>query len=192
MRRDETIKYQPENHHLLQANRWRVARWSVAVLLLFLPAVAMQFTSEVAWTAADFIVFGVMLFGACGIYELMTRRSPHRAYKLASGVAVVSAFFLIWINLAVGMIGDQDHAANVMYVGVLGIAFIGVFLARFKSQGMAQAFVATAFAQALVAVTTLLMGFGKAFIVSGVFAALWLLSAMLFYKAARETERASD
>ena len=35
-------------------NRWRPAIWGAAAFLLVLPAVAMQFTSEVNWTASDF------------------------------------------------------------------------------------------------------------------------------------------
>ena len=42
-------------------NRWRPAMWGGAALLLLLPLVAMQFTREVIWDAADFAIFGTML-----------------------------------------------------------------------------------------------------------------------------------
>jgi len=44
-----------------RGNRWRVAIWGSAALLLLLPWVAREFTREVNWTPADFGVFGAML-----------------------------------------------------------------------------------------------------------------------------------
>ena len=46
---------------------WRIAMWGTAAFLLLLPAVAMQFTSEVDWGPGDFMVMGVMLLTACGV-----------------------------------------------------------------------------------------------------------------------------
>ena len=55
------------------AHRWcrapepmRTAPWVTGVLLLLLPLVALQFTDEVNWDETDFIVFGIILVGACG------------------------------------------------------------------------------------------------------------------------------
>ena len=41
--------------------RWRLVGWGFAVLLLATPFVAMQFTSDVAWTAGDFLLAALML-----------------------------------------------------------------------------------------------------------------------------------
>ena len=87
-------------------NRWRTAVWSGAAALLLLPAVAMQFTREVNWDGFDFAVFGAMLLLACGTYELGTRMSRNRHYRAATAIAVVSGFLLVWINLAVGILGN--------------------------------------------------------------------------------------
>lgn len=81
---------------------WRVAVWGTAVLLLFAPLVAMQFTGEVAWDGADFIVFGAMLFAACGAYELVMRMSANGTRRAIAGVAIVAVFLLTWAGLAVG------------------------------------------------------------------------------------------
>lgn len=80
--------------------RWRVARWSTAAFMLLLPALAMQFTNEVAWDLADFVVFGAMLACACGGYELATRLTRNNRYRAAAGAAIGAAFVLVWINLA--------------------------------------------------------------------------------------------
>lgn len=70
-----------------------------------------------------------------------------------------------------------------MYGGVLVIAFIGSVIAGFRPRGMARAMVATALAQLLIAVIALLLGFGRAFVLTVFFVALWLTSAWLFARA---------
>ncbi len=170
-----------------RVNRWRMAIWGSATLLLLLPWVAMQFTGEVNWTLFDFLVFGAMLAVACGTYELATRLTANTAYRAAVGVAVAAAFILVWINLAVGIIGTEDNPANLMFGGVLAVGIIGAIIARFRPRGMARALVVTALAQALVAVIVLVTGLSyEALILTGFFAAPWLTSAWLFRKAARE------
>ena len=135
---------------------WRIARWSLAALILLLPLLAMQFTTEVAWDFADFMIFGALLAGAGGVYELAMRVSGHRAYRAATAVALAAAFILIWINLAVGIIGDENNPANLMYVGVLAMGIIGASITRGQPRGMARTLSVMAFAQALVPVIALL------------------------------------
>jgi hypothetical protein len=168
------------------ASRWRIAVWGGATVLLLLPLVAMQFTAEVQWDGTDFVVFGAMLFAACGSYELATRATRNRSYRTAVGVALATAFVLVWMNLAVGIIGSEDNPANLMYGAVLAVGLIGAAIARFRPQGMARALVATAIAQGLVAVIALVAGLGYTLLLTGAFMALWLTSARLFRKAARE------
>ena len=83
-------------------NPLRIVVWATAAFALLLPLIAMQFTSEVDWDFTDFSVFGVMLFVVCGTYEFVTRLTGSRAYRLAVGIALIGAFLLTWINLAVG------------------------------------------------------------------------------------------
>jgi hypothetical protein len=153
----------------------------------------MQFTDEVMWDLADFAIFGAMLATACGTYELATRVARNKAYRAAVGVALAAAFILVWMNLAVGIIGNEDNPANLMYGGVLAVGIIGAVVARFQPHGMARAFVATGVAQALVAVSALIARLGlpwsgpaEILMLNGFFVALWLTSAELFRKAARE------
>jgi hypothetical protein len=162
--------------------------------MLLLPLFAMQITDEVKWDAADFAIVGAMLAAACGTFELAARMTGDTLYRAAVGVAVVGAFILVWINLAVGLIGSEGDPANLMYGGVLAVAIIGAFIARFRPHGMARALAATALAQALVGVIALAAGFGSTapsfpeaiVCLTGFFAGLWLISAWLFRKAARE------
>jgi hypothetical protein len=166
--------------------RWRLAAWSVAALLLLLPLVAMQFTDEVNWSLADFVVFGALLAGVGGAFELAVRTTRNAAYRAAVGVALAAAFLLVWANGAVGIIGSEDNPANAMFGGVLVVGIVGAAFARFRPRGMARALVATALAQVTVAVIAAVAGLGHIFVATGFFGALWLASSWLFRRAALE------
>ena len=158
--------------------------------ILLLPLLAMQFTNEVVWDRVDFAVAGALLFGAGLTYELVARKARETgnniAYRAAVGVAIATALILVWMNLAVGLIGNEDNPANLMYGGVLAVGIIGAMIARFQPDGMARALFATALAQMLVGVIALIAGLGFTLIMNGFFAALWVGSALLFRKAARK------
>lgn len=171
-----------------RGGRWRTVVWAVAAVLLLLPALAMQLTDEMAWDETDFIVWGGMLAAAAGTCELGARLSRSTAYRAAVGVAAVAGFLLVWINLAVGLIGNEDNPANLMYAGVLGIGAVGALLARFRPAGMARALVAMATAHALVGVIALVAALDIRMVVllaNAFFAGVWLVSAALFRAAAR-------
>lgn len=169
-----------------RSNRWRLAIWGTAALLLLLPAVAMQFTRAVDWSARDFVFMGVMLSAACGSYELLARMTSNTAYRAAVGIAIVTAFLTIWVNGAVGMLGSEDNPANLLFGAVLAIALIGVVIARSRPRGMALAMEATALAQAAMALYALVGGYAEVVLHVGCFVIPWLLSAQLFRKAARQ------
>jgi hypothetical protein len=166
-----------------------VAAWIVAALVLLLPLVAMRFTDEVDWDGTDFILAGALIGGAGLTFELAARASANGAYRAAVGLALAAAFLLVWLNLAVGIIGTEDDPLNLMFGGVLAVGIVGATIARFQPDGMARALLVTALAQALVAVVALIAGLGLTepiWALTGYFAALWLGSAWLFRRAARE------
>jgi hypothetical protein len=156
----------------------------------------MQFTEEVKWDLTDFAFMGALLFGTGLAYELAARKAGTIAYRAATGVALTAAFLLVWVDAAVGIIGDGDEGlASATYVGgVLAVGFIGALIARFRPAGMARALLATALAQALAAVIALIAGWGSTgpiwprdiLMATGFFVALWVGSAVLFRRAARE------
>ena len=163
---------------------WRIAAWSAAALLLLLPLVAMQFTDEVHWTTADFVVFGAMLACAGGAFELAARMTLIWPIAPLSASRSRPRSFSSGANGAVGIIGSEDNPANLMFGGVLAVGLVGAVVARFRPQGMVRALVATALAQALVAVVAAVAGMGYIFVATAFFGALWLGSAWLFRRAA--------
>ena len=141
----------------------------------------------------DFAVFGGLLAGAGGTFWLARRMTDNIAYRAGVGIALVGAFLLVWVNGAVGIIGSSNNDANLMYFGVLAVGIISAVFAGFQPVGMVRAMIATAIAQIAVAVIAVTAGLGTSgsawpadvLVLTAFFAALWLLSAWLFQKAAR-------
>ena len=172
----------------------RLAAWGCAGLLFLLPLAAEQLSDEMDWSIGDFIVWAAMLVAACGAFELAMRLSASWAYRTAAAVAIGAGFLLVWINLAVGIIGSEDNAANLMYVGVLSFGVLGALLVRARPNAMARVLAAMSLAHVVIAVVTLGAGWGSEgenwpqviIVLNGVFALAWLISAGLFRNAAGE------
>ncbi len=163
--------------------RWWV--WGGAAGLLLLPLIAMQFTREVDWDGADFAVMAVMLAVLCGLYELGAWLGGAPAYRAGMGMAAGTGFLVVWVNLAVGMIGSEDNPYNLNFGLVLLIGLVGALLARFRPRGMALALVAAAALQALVAGIALVAGWDpQGAILSSGFVVPWLSAAWLFHVSA--------
>ena len=155
----------------------------VTLVILLLPLIIMQFTDEVDWGLADFAVAGALLIGSGITYELISGKVNNIVYRAAVGLAVLTAFILIWVNFAVGIIGSEDNPANLMYIGVLHVGIFAALAARFKPHGMARAMFLTALAQILAGLIALIAGWGFSLIIDCLFAALWIASALLFRRA---------
>lgn len=175
----------------------RLLVWGGAAALWLLPLAAMQFTAEVDWTAFDFAIWGAMLLAAAGICELALRVTDNLAYRAGVVVAAGAAFLLVWVNLAVGIIGAEEETANLLFFGVIAIAIVGGVLVRFRPAGMAGVMLVAAAVQAAIGAVALASGWGAGaenwpaviIVTTGVFGAAWLLSAWLFRLAAKTPAR---
>jgi len=72
-------------------------------ILLLIPLIAMQFTNEVSWTIADFVVMGFLLLGTGLIIELILKKVKKPAFRIVFGITAVLSFLLVWAELAVGI-----------------------------------------------------------------------------------------
>jgi hypothetical protein len=159
--------------------------------LLLLPAVAMQLSEEMNWTAFDFIFLALMLGGTGLGLELAARRRS-RAFLLGTGLMLAGCFFLIMVTGAVGIIGSERDAANLLFLGVVLIALLGGLAARFRPAGMARVMFLTAAAQALVPLVAALawpemrgsIWQPEVPVTTVAMVGLWLVAAMLFRKSA--------
>jgi hypothetical protein len=163
----------------------RIAGWGAIAGLIALPAVAMRFTSEVNWTAADFVFAAVMLGGVGLAFELAVRASGSRAYSGGAAVALGAGLLLLWANGAVGIVGSENAPINLWFNLVPLLALFAAIGARFRADGMAVAMLATACAQLAVGGIVQLAGHCT-WVLTLVWSGGWLLSAFLFRSAARE------
>jgi hypothetical protein len=173
--------------------RWITAAWSMATALILLtPLLAMQFTNEVNWTVGDFVFAGGLLVGAGVTYELAARVG-NLAYQAAVVVALGAGILIMWVTGAVGIIGSENNPGNLLYLAVVGLAIVGAIITQGRAARMVWAMSVVAIATAFVPVIAFtgvaeprsdvlaLEVFGA----TGLFSAMWLLSAWLFRKSAR-------
>ena len=121
-------------------------------------------------------------------------KTENTNYKTALVLAIATALILFWVIGAVGVLGADGDPADLMYIGVLAVGVTGAIIVRFQPMGMARAMIATALAQTLVTVIALIIGKQDAPYMSvfeivslnGFFVTLFLGSARLFQKSARE------
>ncbi len=161
----------------------------MTALILLAPWVAMQFTDEVFWSASDFVFAGTLIFGVGCLFEFIRiRAAGNGAYKIAAGLALGTGFLLIWINGAVGIIGDSD--VNMLYAAVGLTLLIGAVAARLKPRGLSFALYATAFVQFLIPVAALILGtadfspgVAQVFLLNGIFVLMFAGAGVLFRRA---------
>jgi hypothetical protein len=166
----------------------------VTILLLLIPLLAMQITSEVDWDETDFIVMGILIFATGFSFKLVTMKSDNFIYKTAVGLAFFTGFFLVWSNLAVGIIGSEDNPVNLLYFAILAVGIIGAFFTRFQPQKMAFVMFAIAVAHVLIAGIVLIGGFYQSppstvfhiIAANGFFITLFSMSGGLFWLAAEK------
>lgn len=160
----------------------------ITLILLFVPFIFKQFSSEMQWTGFDFLFMGILIFGACFAFELISRNSTNVIYKFAVGIAALMTFFLMWINAAVGIIGDGP--INLLYVFLPMIGLIGAGISRFEARGMSYTMFTVAVGQMLVPVIGLVVnepdfspGVWQVLAINAVFAMGWVFAGLLFQQS---------
>lgn len=78
----------------------------VTALVLMVPLVAMQFTSEVNWDATDFIAAGALLMVTGLVYVFISRMVRTPQQRMVARIVMLGVLFLVWAELAVGIFGS--------------------------------------------------------------------------------------
>lgn len=163
----------------------------ITACILLIPVFGNLYVNGWNWDPFDFVFMGTLIFGSGCAYLWIASKGNTITYRAAIGVALAATFLLIWINGAVGIIGNEDNPANLLYFGVLVVGFIGVVMANFQPRRMARALFATAFTQALVPAIAFIiwrpdfsLGVVQVFALNAFFIMLFVVSALLFQRAA--------
>jgi DNA-binding PadR family transcriptional regulator len=168
------------------------AAWVTAGVLL-IPLWGIFSVDGWNWDWRGFVVAGAFVFSAALTFELVVKRMNNKAYRFAMGLAVATAFVLTWVNFVLAV---DVSLANFMYFGVVVVGLVGAAIARLRARGMALALTGMAIAQILVPFIALVfwktrVALGAAIPVvglNGVFIVLFAISALLFRRAARNSE----
>ncbi|WP_245711988.1 hypothetical protein [Flavobacterium gillisiae] len=73
------------------------------VILLLIPLIAMQFTPEVNWNLADFVIAGILLLGTSLLCEFVLRKISKTSYRIVICLVLLIILALIWTELAAGI-----------------------------------------------------------------------------------------
>jgi hypothetical protein len=164
---------------------WRIIGWAIPMGLLTIPGLARW-----PWSASDFIVAAVIFAIVGGTLELAVRASGNTSYRLGAAIAIGTAFLLVWINLAVGIIGSENNPLNLMFFGVILVAIFGSIAVWFRADGMARTMIVTAALQAAIGLGVFLADAGGSeppgavglLLLIECFAFGWAVSAALFHR----------
>lgn len=168
----------------------------ISTALLIVPIIASFFLDGWLWTGFDYFFAWVMFSIASLAFTFIATSDRRMTYKLAVGITVVASFLLIWVNGAVGMIGDEGNPANLMYLGVVALALLGMAAARLRPLPMSYAMYVAASAQFIVPVIAMIVwrpamneapGMIGIFALNTLFVAMFAASALLFRRASDES-----
>jgi len=173
-------------------NKIRFIIWITVTLSIFLVFLSILIPNEVQWK--ELVAYIIILSAIGGIYEVwqwLKKKSSY--YRYAFIIGFLGAFFIGWANGAVGIIGNEDNPANLMYVAIFIVGLIGSLISRFKPHGMSITLFAVALVQLAIPFIALFIWPAKAswggagvigvFIINAIFALLFIASGILFRHA---------
>ena len=73
--------------------------------MLIIPLIAMQLTDEVEWSLFDFIIMGTLLLITGLMGEIIFKKVKKYKHRVILYIVVIIIFFLIWVELSVGIFG---------------------------------------------------------------------------------------
>ncbi|WP_312422189.1 hypothetical protein [Epilithonimonas sp.] len=80
--------------------------YSIPLIILSFPLIAMQLTNEVNWTISDFLVMGILLFSTVFTIDFVLKKVKTLKSRLIVIFAIVILLVLVWAELAVGIFGS--------------------------------------------------------------------------------------
>ncbi|MDG1689932.1 MAG: hypothetical protein P8I02_04060 [Flavobacteriales bacterium] len=76
------------------------------LIILLVPLIGMQLSSEINWGLLDFIVAGILIIVLILVLELIFRKVQSNKKRLWLVILIGILFFMIWVELSVGIFGS--------------------------------------------------------------------------------------
>ncbi len=158
--------------------------------ILLIPIIGNMYFEGWHWTLFDFVFAGVFLFGAGMAYLFVASKGTMLSYRIGAALAVIGCLLLVWINGAVGIIGNEGNAINLLYFAIPAVGLLGATFSGLQARGMSFTLIAMAVLQMLVPTFAFLVvrlpfdpGVAQVFALNAGFAFLFGLAALLFWNA---------
>ena len=90
-----------KNTNFVTQNKSIIRIVGIPAVILMIPLIAMQFSSEWNWDATDFIIMGTLLVSAVLLYEVASRMAGK--HKVMIAIAIILGVMYLWAELAVGI-----------------------------------------------------------------------------------------
>jgi len=84
---------------------------SLVLALLCIPLLAMQFSGDVRWSVADFLLAGFLLFFSGLVVLFIQNKVSKRNRRIGLILVVLFLLLVLWAELAVGLF-DSPFAGN--------------------------------------------------------------------------------
>lgn len=72
------------------------------LIILFIPLIASLSSSEINWKFIDFVLMGILLFIAFGLFEFARIKLKSKVKKNLAWLLIFMLFVCVWVELAVG------------------------------------------------------------------------------------------
>lgn len=162
----------------------------IATAIILIPLVATFITPEMQWDVADFVIVWLLLFVSAFTYKMLARKT-NLLYRIATGITILTALFMTWVNLGVGIVGSGPNIPNLLYGAIPAIGFLGAIAVNFKPEGMARTLFIMAIINAAIALVAIIgsnlysqeEATIKIILLNGFFIVLWTAAGLLFRNA---------
>ena len=128
-----------------------------------------------------------MVGAVCVGFELAMRLSDRWTYRLVAFMTVIGGFLMVWANLAVGIIGNEENPQNLIFYAVLLVGLVGALISRFGAHGLMWTLRLMAAAQLGVFLIAAALGWALLPVFTIFYFSLWLIAGELFKKSTHES-----
>lgn len=153
--------------------------WLGIGVLFFVAILAIPRIMGMDWDGFDHLAWGLLLCAPIFLWMLVARATDNRSVMVGAAIGLVGTTIMFWVNLAVGIVGQEGNAADLLFVAVPAVGLVVAAVGRFRPPAIAKGLAGMAMLQSGVAILAFARGWEPATMFSAGLAALWALAAWL-------------